>query len=205
MSIGNAIPGGVGTPGNGSFYRPRWEDISNPIIAARLDSASGRLDFDYFNGGVNFNDNARYPEEPVVIPIQAWHKMLYGTDAVLRPHIHWLQEQAAVPNMLLGYKTTVYGDTTTFETDWTNYTFSIFSGHVYTYDSGVLAQMSIFPEIDISGVTVSGTIDFVLFRDTGNVSTLFTGGDPVSADVTIKYFDCHVQIDSAGSRQEYIK
>jgi hypothetical protein len=182
-----------------------WDDLSQAIIAARLDIASGRLNYDYFNGGVTFNSNARYPEEPVVIPIQARHKMLYGAGAVLRPHIHWMQEQAAVPNFMLGYKLSNYGDTTTKEVDWSNYTFSVLQSHAFTYSASVLLQISAFTEIDISSLNISGSIDFVLFRDTGNVSTLFAGADPVATDVTVKYSDSHAKFNMFGSREEYVK
>ena len=53
-----------------------WDDLSGALAGARLDRASGRLDIDWFNGGVNFNANARYPEEPVIIPVQAKHSMI---------------------------------------------------------------------------------------------------------------------------------
>jgi len=182
-----------------------WDDLSGALAGARLDTASGRLDIDWFNGGVNFNSNARYPEEPVIIPIQARHSMLIGTGAVARFHFHWLQLQAATPNMLLGVKLTNYGSLTTFETDWSNYTFYIPTNDVWTYSSGCLAQITRFPEIDISSLTLSGSIDVVIFRDTANVSGLFTGVDPIAGDVTIKYNDAHVKHDAGGSRQEIAK
>ena len=182
-----------------------WDDLSNAIIAARLDTSSGRLDYDYFNGGVNFNSNARYPDEPVVIPIQFPHKQLYGTGAVLRPHFHWLQQQSARPNMLLGYKKTNYGSTTTFETDFTNYTLLAPDSDVFTYTGGTLAQITRFPEIDVSDVTISGSVDFALFRDSANASGLFAGSDPVASDVTIKYNDSHAKFDMLGSREEFTK
>ena len=182
-----------------------WDDLSGALAGARLDTASGRLDIDWFNGGVNFNSNARYPEEPVIIPIQAKHSMVIGTGAVFRPHFHWLELQAAIPNMLLGYKLTNYGSLTTFETDWSNYTFSIPSSNVWTWASGCLAQITRFPEVDISSLTISGSIDVVLFRDSANVSGLFAGVDPVAADVTIKYNDGHVKHDMIGSRGEILK
>jgi len=182
-----------------------WEDLSGALLAARLDTASGRLDFDYFNAGVNFNSNARYPEEPVVIAMQAKHAMEYGAGVIAKPHFHWLQRQAAIPNMLLGYKITNYGSITDFETDWSNYTFSIPSAHIWTYVSGCLAQISRFPDIDLSAMTLSASIDVVLFRDTGNVSTLFAGADPVGTDVTIKYNDSHVKNNMIGSREEIVK
>lgn len=182
-----------------------WDDLSGALIAARLDRTSGRLDYDYFNGGVNFNANARYPEEPVVIPIQAKHAMVIGTGAVIRPHFHWIQEQAAIPNMLLGIKTTNYGEAVVKETDWSNYLLFAPTGNVFAYTSGVFAQITMFPEINISNLTISGSIDLVIFRDSANVSGLFAGADPVASDVTIKYNDGHVQFNQMGSRSEYTK
>ena len=175
-------------------------------MAAKLDLASGRLSNDYFNAGVSFHSNARYPEEPAVLPVQARHAMLIGTGAVFNPHFHWLQQQAAIPNMLLGVKLTSYGVATTFETDWSNYAFSIPTTSKFTYPgSGTFPQITLFPSIDISSLTISGSIDVVIFRDTGNISGLFAGADPVATDVTIKYNDGHVRFDSKGSRQEYVK
>lgn len=183
-----------------------WDDLSGALAGARLDTASGRLDIDWFNGGVNFNSNARYPEEPVIIPVQAKHAMLIGAGAVFRPHFHWLQNQAARPNMLLGVKLTSYGAPTTFETDWSNYAFSIPTHDAFVYPgSGTFAQISVFPEIDISSLTISGSIDIVLFRDTANASGLFPGVDPIAGDVTIKYNDGHVKFNTDGSRQEFVK
>jgi len=184
-----------------------WDDISNAIIAARLDTSTGRLDYDYFNAGVNFNSNARYPDEPVVIPIQLWHRLKYGSGAVLRPHFHWLQEQSAVPNFILAYKKTSYGTATVKETDFTNYTLMKWDSNVFTYPgSGVFAQITKFPEIDISDMTISGSVDIVLFRDSADASGLFGASDPVGTDVTVKYNDSHAQLNQErGSRQEYIK
>ena len=190
---------------NIKLIKSNWDDLSGALIAARLDTSSGRLDYDYFNAGVNFNSNARYPDEPVVIPIQAKHAMTYGAETVARPHFHWLQEQAEVPNMLLGLKLTNYGFATVKETDWSNYLFFVPTGNAFTYPGGVFAQITKFPEIDLSSLTISGSIDFVLFRDSTNASGLFAGADPVASDVTIKYNDSHVKFDTFGSRQEFIK
>lgn len=184
-----------------------WDDLSAPVIAARLDTSSGRLDYDYFNAGVNFNSNARYPNEPVVLPLQGKHIMMYGAGAVARPHFHWLQSQAAVPNMLLGRKLTNYNAATTFETDWSNYDFEIWSANAFSYPgSGTFAQITKFPEIDISTLTISGSIDYVLFRDSDNTSGLFAGADPVAGGVTIKFADSHVKFNQTlGSIGEFDK
>lgn len=186
--------------------QPRHDDLSNAIIASRLDSASGRLNYDYFNAGVSFASNARYPDEPVVIPVQGKHSMKYGSGMKCDPHFHWLQEQVEIPNMLLAVKITNYdGELTTKETDWSNYDLYVTERSKNTYVSGVLPQITFFPELDISNLKLSGSIDYVLFRDSGNVSGLFDGVDPVAGDVTVKYSDAHYLFDSIGSRERYNK
>jgi hypothetical protein len=185
--------------------QPRWEDVSEAIVGDRIDITSGRLDYQYENGGIGFQQNARYDEEPVCVSIQARHSMRIGQGAVARPHIHWIQEQSSVPNWLIAYKKTNYGEAVTVESDFSNHTLAIIEEHMFTYSSGALAQISQFPEIDISDLSLSGSIDFVLFRDSGNDSGLFSGSDPVSATAIVKYFDIHVLFDSVGSREEYVK
>ena len=106
--------------------------------------------------------------------------------------------------MMIGVKKTNYGEATVFETDFSNYTLYAMTTNVSTYTSGTLAQISKFPEIDISDIAISGSIDIVLFRDTTNVSGLFAGADPVGTGVTVKYNDSHVQFNKVGSRQEFV-
>lgn len=199
--------GNVGRPGAaiGLFADRRWDDLSAPVAAARLDTVSGRLTYDYFNGGVRLEFNARYPEEPVLIPIQLPHSIAYGQDAVLKPHLHWLQEQSAQPNFLLAYKKIAQGTIITKETDFSNYTFLTAVGNAFAYTSGVLTQITMFPEIDISDLTISAQVNIVLFRDTANTSGLFSGVDPIAGPVIVTYQDQHVKFDSTGSRLEYEK
>lgn len=184
---------------------PQWDDISASLIASRLDTVSGRLEYDFFNSGVSFKSTARYPDEPVVISLQMFHAMKTGAGAVLRPHIHWLQQQADIPNFMIGVKLINWGETTTFETDFSNYTLHTPTGNAFTYTAGVLAQITMFPEIDISSLGLSGTVNIALFRDSANTSTLFAGVDPVATDVTVVYTDAHTQFNSLGSREEYVK
>jgi len=53
--------------------------------------------------------------------------------------------------------------------------------------------------------TVSSILDVKFYRDTENVSGLFTGSDPVAAASTVKEFDIHYQMNQMGSLQKYIK
>jgi len=179
-----------------------WDDLRFPLTGQQIDTAAGRLDYDYFNGAVGFNANALYPSDPVSMVAQIEHKTKFTT---LRPHIHWLQISEDVPNWLLAYKVIENGTATTKETDFSNHTFSIIQSHAFTYTSGNLPQISLFENIDISSLSVSDYVHFVLFRDSGNDSEEFAGADPSSSAELIYEFDCHYEIDSAGSGSEYIK
>jgi len=180
-----------------------WDDLRFPLQGSRIDVSAGRLDYNYFNGGVDFANNARYPEEPVSMICQLEHKIKYDE---VNPHIHWLQQSGvSIPNWLLAYKILDNGTTTTLETDFSNYNLSVINNHVFTYTSGNMVQISGFPSIDVSSLTVSDFIHFVLFRDSANTSTLFSDIDPSSSAELIFEFDLHVEIDTIGSREEYIK
>ena len=212
--IGNLIPGliasiakkALGVDGTQIWLDPaQWDDLSGALFAARLDLVTGRLDYDPFNAGVKVQANARYPDEPMVVPLQLKHAMIYGVDAIARPHFHWLQEQAAIPNFMLAHKLTLYGAPTVKEIDFTNYLLTKWDANLWSYPGGVFAQITKFPEIDLSGATISASLDTVLFRDSANASGLFAGVDPVATDVIVKYNDSHIKFNSAGSRQEFVK
>ena len=182
-----------------------WVDLLGPFIATNIDRTNGRIDFNYFNAAVGFQNNARYPEEPAVIKHQVNHNLFYGTGAVARPHIHWIQQSASQPNWLFGWKKIQKGVATTIDTDFSNYTFDTIQSDVFTYTSGNLPQISQFTEIDISDLGLSDFLITVLFRDTTNVSGLFAGADPSAVTELVSDMDCHVMVDSLGSRAEYTK
>lgn len=188
---------------------PRWDDDKFPMIGQGLDTTTGRHGVNYFNGTVFFNANARYTvnavNEVVSMNMQLQHKWLEGS--VIKPHIHWLQQHASnVPNWLLGYRIyPKFSVNPALETDFSNLTLLTLDNHVATYASGVLEQISGFPEIDLSGYTLSDNIHFCFWRDSANVSSQFSGADPSALVEHVREFDVHYQIDSRGSRQEYIK
>ncbi len=179
-----------------------WDDLRFPFIGRNLDSASGRIDYNYFNSAVGYQANARFPNEVVCSLVQLPHAWKVGSG--VRPHIHWLQQSEDVPNWLLAYKIGKKNSTNAIETDFSNYTL-LLSSPVFTYTSGVFNQISDFPEIDMTGVGISDLISIAVFRDVGNVSTLFAGADPSSLVEYINELDIHYILDSKGSSQEFIK
>jgi hypothetical protein len=175
-----------------------WDDAKFPVTGDRIDTSSGRLDYDYDKMGVGFQNNARYPEEPVAIIAQMSHAYALGTP--IRPHLHWIQEQADVPNWLMEYRIWPNGEPIP------SFSLQIPSHHIFTYTSGSILQITTFPEIDMSAINkVSAFLDIKIFRDTANSSGLFTGADPIGSTVVLKEYDHHFLTDSPGSVREFVK
>ncbi len=176
----------------------RWDDASVQLVGRKIDVASGRIDYDYDELTVDFATNARYPQEPVGVPLQAPHS--WAEHTVMRPHIHWLQSSADVPNWLIAYRQ--YNNGAAVPGSWT---LKAANSPIFTYTSGTIMQISSFPEIEMPDMGLSCALDMKIFRDSGNASTLFAGADPLSAVAKLKFFDTHIPFDSMGSDVEFIK
>ena len=114
-------------------------------------------------------------------------------------HMHWIQNQAAVPNWLMAYRVYNNGEGPG------SFTLLPWDHSIVTYTSGTICQITDFAEISMTGKTLSCIIDIKLWRDTTNASTEFAGADPVATDVLLKELDIHYEIDSLGSDEEYTK
>jgi hypothetical protein len=188
----------------GNLYaQGAWDDLRFPLMGRNLDSTSGRIDYDYFNCAVGYQANARYPDEPVCMLAQMPHEWIEGS--TIKPHMHWIQQSANEPNWLLCYKIVAKNTAITIETDFTNYTFLKKDSNAFTYSSGNLHQITLFPSIDMTGKSLSDCIQFALFRDSTNVSTEFAGADPSALVEYVWEFDVHYQADGLGSIQEFSK
>lgn len=122
-------------------------------------------------------------------------------DSIISPHIHWFQEEANIPNFLVQYRWQTLGETKV--TDWTNLTCM---SNSFAYTSGTIHQ--ICQTVDISppvGTNISDIIQFKILRDNANTSGVFTSSDVYTGTVGVLAFDCHFQINSLGSTDEYTK
>lgn len=180
-----------------------WLDMLGPLIGQRLDASATRYSADPYNGAIKFNADARYPNEVISQHVQIQH--YWKLETAGRPHLHWKQQSANIPNFLLGYKIDENNELGSIDTDYSNFTFVKLTGHEFTYTSGVLNQISRFPDIDLTGKNISDMITFALFRDTTNASGLFAGVDPEPLATYAMDLDTHIQVDSPGSDFEYIK
>jgi len=184
-----------------SFFLPVtvWDDEKFPFTGVQLDSPAGRIDYDYAELGAGFQNNAIYPTDLLVAIEQFPHKWKF--ESQIHPQLHWIQNQNQVPNWLLEYR--IYRNGDAIPAVWTQ---AIAAAGIFPYTAGSILQISPFPLIDMSGIdSVSAIMDIKFYRDTSNVSTLFAGADPYTGTALAKEFDIHIQINSNGSRLEFIK
>lgn len=186
-------------PGGNVVSPPQWRDAKFPLTGQRLDSSSGRIDYNYVDGTVDYQDNARYPEELVIFTDQRNHDWAQGT--YIRPHIHWDQNQAGTPNILMEY--IMYDNLSQIPTTWTKI---VIDQHEGTWTSGKMGQLSYSDLIDASSLAnVSAITKWKLYRDTNNTSGLFAGADTYTGNWQVTEFDIHEQVDGSGSTTEFSK
>ena len=139
-------------------------------------------------------------DDYAIVVYQMSHKWKMGS--TIYPHIHWVQEENKVPNFLIQYRWQKNGEAKT--TTWTNYKCNTTSA--FTYDGGSLNQITrgsgLTPP---TGFGISDIIQIRIIRDSSNGSTVFSGNDPYTQTVSISSVDCHIEIDTQGSRGEYSK
>lgn len=174
-----------------------WDDLRFPASGDRLDSAATRYSYDFVELGVTFDDNARFDQELLGYIVQMPHAWAEGQN--VKPHIHWIQTDANIPNWLIQYRNYNNGEAIPA------FILEPSDAIVFPFTGSPILQISTFPEIDMTGFRISSFIDVKISRDTANGSGLFSGADPLVGGVLLKEFDIHYQLDSIGSLEEFIK
>lgn len=190
--------------GGNKVLPEQWSDLRFPANAENLLNPAGRIDFDTSELTVDFQNNTTLDDDFFGVG-QMPHE--WKLESSIRPHIHFFQVASSTPNWLLEIR--IYKNGSIVPASFQRF---VANQIVYNYTSGVLAQIASMDLVDMtsSGVfgaidAVSSIIDFKIYRDTNNDSGLFAGTDQQAGDAKLKEFDIHYQIDSAGSRQEFIK
>jgi len=175
-----------------------FDDMFGDITKVKV-SGSG-LSLNTSQNTIDFTSSSNLSDYAMVV-YQMSHKWKMGT--TIYPHFHWVQEFSSAPNFLIQYRWQKNGEAKT--TSWTNYKCN--DSNAFTYSTGSLNQIThgssgITPP---TGYGISDVIQVRILRDTGNASTVFTGNDPYSGTVAISSVDCHIEIDTEGSRSQYTK
>lgn len=169
-----------------------WDDFAFSVGNLQINPNTSKPDYDYDEAEFLFDDSST---ETVVGKKITEHRFKVGTGVEWRPHVHWIQESVGVVKWQLEFKI-VPADSaegvflTINSTD-----------DEFTYVSGTLHQITLFPAIDVSALnTTAALVTIKISRLGGDV------GDTYVGDVRFQSFDMHVPIDQPrGSRQEFIK
>lgn len=164
-----------------------WVDMQVPATGIPVNPAVANPQFDYDNIGYLFDDGST---ETVIFSIQFPHGWVENT--TIKPHVHWIQSGTGSVLWRLEYRWYNNGEKVP---DFI--TLSDSDQKVFKYSSGDLLQITILPEIKPSLKKISSFIDFKLSR--------IGGSDTYVGDVLMKEFDCHIQVDQPGSREQFKK
>lgn len=162
-----------------------WEDLRFPASATKL-GATSKPDFDYTNIGLLFPQNDA--AEKTYYDPQFPHFWLAGSE--IRPHIHYIQDEATLPTFKLRYRW--YNNGEAVPAAWDTLTTSTAA---FTYTSGAILQILGFGSISGTGMRVSSILDIVVWREDNDVT----------GDVLVKELDIHYQTNGKGSVLEYVK
>jgi hypothetical protein len=165
-----------------------WEDLRFSLTQTRR-GASLKPAMDYTNVGLLFEQDAA--ADKLYIVAQFPHERKLG--ATVKPHLHWQQASATLPVWKMDYKWVINGEAVP-----ALFTEGIEPSVVETFDytTGNLAQISQWAALTPpEGDNVSTMLLIKLYRDDSTAPETVLGFE----------FDIHYQIDTPGSKQEYVK
>ncbi len=179
-----------------------WRDMVGDLFGKRLNSTSGRVDYDFDDNAIKFQSNGSLSSsaDRVGANLQINHQFRVGTDIVFKPHIHWFQavSSGAVTPFVLSMRYRLQRNNAEKTTTWTTVTCDVGSGGDDIFDftgevDGIYNQLSRFPDIVVT-CAISDTLQFQVTRTDGE-----------SGDMFVYFMDLHGIIDSLGSEDEVAK
>ena len=174
-----------------------WRDeLSDAISLQQVGPGVSRNTTD---GTVEFTTAANLSDY-IYVNVQLNHDRAFTSN--IFPHIHYFQDQNAVPNFLLQYRWQINGAAKV--TAWTNL---IAQTLAFTYVSGTIHQIAatVSGIASPTGSTVSDIVQFRIYRDNANNSAAFAGADAYTGTVGLLAFDVHLELDANGSMAQYSK
>ena len=170
-----------------------WDDLVGSLIASRLESTAGALQYNYDENSITMNSNGSISNrsDRLIFNFQVPHAFVAGSEMKL--HIHWEQPDSDPREFTVQYRLQDNGQAKT--TAWTTVVVSSNGVNcVFPYVSGTLNQITRLASIDLTGHNISTTVQFRLART-----------DSVSGDIEAVFIDAHVNRDMMGSRGEFVK
>jgi len=170
---------------------PTWDDLRFPASGLNPPGPLTAPSTDTDTGLLIFEDAKTQVVAGVAQMPHAWAE---GTE--IRPHVHWLQPAAGNVLWRLEYRL-IPAYNGEFPAAWTTINTATAVG---TYPgTGTFVNITNFGAIDMTGFKISAMVVFKLSRVGGDAL------DTLADDVPLLEFDIHYQINSFGSREQFIK
>jgi len=170
-----------------------WDDLTGSLTGRRLTSTSGTVDYNYEDNSITMQPGGDISDsnDRLIFNFQKPHGA--KPDSEMRLHIHWKQADAAEKIFTVQYR--IQDNSQVVATEWTTATSSTSVNNVFTYPgTGSINQITRLVNVDLSGHSISSTIEFRLARTDSN-----------SGNVEAVFVDAHIEYDSRGSETEYSK
>jgi hypothetical protein len=178
-----------------------FKDELQSLLTQLKNNPADRLVENIAEGTLDFKNNAVLADY-AVMNVQINHDAKIGANVY--PHLHFFQNQNAMPNWMLQYRWQSNGQIK--DATWKDLRMNVPA--ITPYVSGILVQIATVatPITPPETAGLSDVLQLRLIRDTNNASTLFTGGnDTYTGNAEALNFDIHYEINSIGSNQEYVK
>lgn len=170
-----------------------WDDITGSLIARRLDSTAGKLNYNHDENTITMQSGGSITNtaDRLMFNFQKLHKI--KTNGVFRLHTHWEQTSTDKIEWTIQYRKQSNGAQKT--TPWITVYANSDDDSVWVYSSGTLNNITKLVEVDLSDVSISGTVQFRLART-----------DSTGTDIEATFVDAHYNTDQArGSIDEFEK
>jgi|GEM_PF-2450206 len=176
-----------------------FRDEKTTLISTTIQNPSSHITQDLTEGTLDFNTSSDLSDW-AYMNVQLNHDYKPGTN--IKPHVHWFQDQASVPNWMISYRWQKQ-----LQAKSTSWTSVAWASHATTYSSGTINQITGFGSIaPPEGYgEVSDIVQIRLYRDVANTSTLFGGADAATGNAKAVSLDMHIEVNSLGSDELYTK
>lgn len=186
-----------------------WTDMISDLIGRRLNSASGKVNYDWSNNAIKFqsgglitNENDRVQGNQEIN-----HNYKVGSGISFGLHLHWFQEVTShIPDILdtnpyiftIEWRHIKNGHGLNLSDPWnvstvtSNLTNNIFDA-TFANGKDYIGQITAIPDIEID-CDISDTIQWRMART-----------DSELGDVLVYFFDIHGENDSFGSETKFAK
>lgn len=176
-----------------------WDDLVWSLIARRLYTTTGRLNYNYDNNTITMQNgwdptatadrlmfNFQYPHKGVQTNATEW------TSAEQHMHIHREQVSSNKIERQLDYR--IQRNWEEKETTWTSLTSNSDDDSAFTYVSWTLNQITNLWIITVPAPSLSATVEYRLTRT-----------DTTTGDIEAVFVDAHIKYDTMGSREQFVK